>query len=72
MTTKAPIERPEITELRGEIAGLRDRLAKVEALLLGLYGSQALGGSGPAPKPPAEPARTMRPVASIGRFFVGS
>ena len=74
MTPKAPpiALTNETAELRAELAAVRERLVRVEALLSGLYGPAALGGAGPAPLPPAEPARTMRPIASIGRFFTGS
>ena len=73
MTPKAAMERTnEIAELRAELAAVRARVAQIEALLLFVHGSQALGGAGPAPPPPAEPARTMRPIATFGRLFSGS
>jgi hypothetical protein len=68
-----PIERgSEMAELRAEFAALHARLARIEALVRFVYGDSALGGAGPAPLPPAEPARTMRPIATIGFNFRGA
>jgi len=47
----------EVQALRGEISALRERIGRIEALLLGLYGPGALGGAAPAPPPPADPQR---------------
>ena len=72
-TPKAAIERNEDVEtLRAELAAVRERLVRIETLLCYLHGAGALGGAGPAPLPPAEPARTTRPIATFGRFFSGS
>lgn len=74
MTTKAPPNESahEIAELRAELGAMHERVARVEGLLVALYGANALGGTGPAPPPPAEPARTLKPFASIGPHFWGA
>lgn len=58
----------ELEALRAEISAMRERLVRIESLLLGLHGPASLGDLKPppaAPPPPAEPPRLMRPIATM-------
>jgi hypothetical protein len=64
--------RSELADLTAQFGALDRRLRNVEALLRGLYGESALGGSSPPPPAPAaEPPRKLRPIGSFGGLFSG-
>jgi hypothetical protein len=57
----------ELEALRAEISAMRERIGRIEALLLGLYGPGALGDLKPPPAAP-QPA-PPRPTRAIATMF---
>jgi hypothetical protein len=63
-TRPDPATRQPDDALAAEVAALGQRLARIESLLIALYGEEVLGGAKTVKTPP-KPERTLREVATM-------